>query len=85
MMGEDLSMIAETFYSTMIEKLRRQPFRPFAVELNDGRRVEIDRPGTVSIRGGVAACSTRDCIYVRVDCEDVKQISDAPASLSAAQ
>jgi hypothetical protein len=67
-------MSADDFYRAMIEKLDREPFRPFSVELNDGRRVEIIRPRSVSIRGGVAACSTKDSIYVRVDCDDVKQI-----------
>ncbi len=79
---EEPNMTADDFYRTMIEKLDRKPFQPFAVELNDGRRVEIDRPKSVSIRGGVAACSTRESIYVRVESNDVKQIIDIPASLS---
>jgi len=77
-------MTDDDFYRTMLQKLERKPFHPFTVEMNDGRRVEIDRPKTVSIRGGVAACSTRDCIYVRVDAEDVREIVDAPAKLGVA-
>ena len=73
-------MTAEDFYRVMIEKLDCKPFQPFVIDLNDGRRVEIERPKTVSIRGGVAACSTRDCIYVRVDCGDVREIIDLPVS-----
>jgi hypothetical protein len=69
-------MTAENFYQAMIERLRRKPFRAFVVEVNDGQRVEIDRPNTVSIRAGTVACSTRDCFYVRLDCQDVVQFVD---------
>ena len=77
-------MTADVFYRTFIEKLERKPFQPFAVELNDGRRVNIDRP-KVAIRGGVAVCTTKERLFVRVDNEDVKQIVDIPANLSTAK
>jgi len=78
-------MSAEDFYRVMIEKLDREPFLPFSIELNDGRSLEIVRPRSVSIRGGVAACSTKDCIYVRVESSEVKEIVDIPSTLTPSQ
>jgi hypothetical protein len=74
-------MTAEVFYRTIVEKLERKSFQPFVMELNDGRRIDIDRP-KVAIRGGVAVCTTKERLFVRVDSDDVKEIVDIPANLS---
>lgn len=75
-------MTADNFYRTMIEKLDREPFQPFVVEMNDGRKVQIDEADSVAIRGGLALCSTKETIYLRVDSEDVRRIVDVPNTLS---
>lgn len=46
-------MTAEQFDQTLREYVRREPFQPFIVELDDGLVVEIDRPA-VAFAGGVA-------------------------------
>lgn len=78
-------MTADDFYRTMIEKLDREPFQPFVVEMNDGSRVQIDEADSVAIRGGLAICTTKEALFVRVDNADVRQIVDVPADQNAAQ
>ena len=47
-------MTADNF-ATVLEGLRgRQPFRVFTVELNGGLRFEVDHPGALVVRDGVA-------------------------------
>jgi len=47
-------MSADSF-TTMLNELRRlQPFRVFTVELNGGRRFEVDHPEALILREGVA-------------------------------
>jgi len=47
-------MTADTF-DTVLESLRDQrPFRVFTVELHGGERFEVDHPGAMVVRDGVA-------------------------------
>lgn len=77
-------MSAEEFYRSIVDRLDRKPFRTFVVELNDGRKYEIDRR-SLAIRGGFAGGFARGNQIIRLDCENVKQIFDVPVSTTASQ
>jgi hypothetical protein len=47
-------MTPENFERTIGELHARSPFRPFTVVLNSGRQFEVDHPGALVHRGGVA-------------------------------
>lgn len=47
-------MEPRTFEHALEAAHRRAPFRPFTVELVGGRRVVVDRPDALVVRGGVA-------------------------------
>jgi hypothetical protein len=48
-------MGADNFDRTLNEFKRRTPFRPFTVTLVNGDRFEVDYPGALVVRDGVAA------------------------------
>ena len=61
---------------TLIERLNRRPFQTFVVELTDGRRIVVDRPG-MAIRDGIAAYIARGKKRVYFfNWKDVKQVAD---------
>jgi hypothetical protein len=70
-------MTANEFYDVITGMLHREPFRAFVVELQDGSRVEFDRPRSLAIRGGAAGGFARGGGYVRLDCENVRQVVEA--------
>jgi hypothetical protein len=47
-------MTAEHFDSILEAFRSRQPFRPFTVELHNANRFEVDHPGALIFRDGVA-------------------------------
>jgi hypothetical protein len=47
-------MTAKVFYETLVRLLGQDPFQAFAVELHDGKRIEIDRPKSTAVREGMA-------------------------------
>ncbi len=47
-------MTAENFDQVLDGLRQLQPFRVFMVELEGGRRFEIDHPGALVVRDGVA-------------------------------
>lgn len=47
-------MSPDAFKQTLAALCGRRPFRPFAVHLDDGTRLEIDQPHAVLARQGVA-------------------------------
>ena len=47
-------MDRNTFDSTIRAFKNRTPFRPFTVELIGGHRFEVDHPGALVVRDGVA-------------------------------
>jgi len=47
-------MTADKFNQTLAAFQQRSPFRPFTVVLSSGARFEIDHPGALVARDGVA-------------------------------
>jgi hypothetical protein len=73
-------MTAENF-DQVLEGLRQlQPFCVFTVELHNGRRFEIDHPGALVVRDGVAVFIAPGGIPIWFDRESVSQIIGAPAN-----
>ncbi len=73
-------MTADNFTS-VLEGLRQlQPFRVFTVELNGGRRFEVDHPGALVVRDGVAVFLAPGGVPIWFDHESVNQIIAAPAN-----
>ena len=66
-------MNVEQFDDTMRLFLRREPFLPFVVELNDGRLIEIPRPH-VAVNGGGATFVTPEFDWIEFECGDVRAI-----------
>ena len=48
-------MTAELFDATLARFIQARPFRVFVIELHGGTRYEIDYPGAITYRGGMAA------------------------------
>ena len=73
-------MTADNFTS-VLEALRlRQPYRVFTVELNGGRRFEVDHPGALVVRDGVAVFLAPGGIPIWFDHESINQIVGARAN-----
>ncbi len=73
-------MTAESF-EQVLEGLRQiRPFRVFTVELNGGYRFEVDHPGAMIVRDGVAVFLAPGGAPVWFDHQSVNQIVGAPAS-----
>ena len=74
-------MTADNF-NTTLEALRQlQPFRVFTVELHGARRFEVDHPGALIVRDGVAVFLAPGGVPVWFDHESVNQIIGAPAGV----
>lgn len=73
-------MTAEHF-DVLLEGLRkRQPFHIFTVELNGGKRFEVDHPDAIIHREGVAVFLAPGGIPIWFDHESVNQIIGARAN-----
>ena len=73
-------MTADNF-DQILEGLKQlQPFRVFTVELHGGRRFEVDHPGALVIRDGVAVFLAPGGIPIWFDHESVTQVVGAPAN-----
>ena len=73
-------MTADNF-DTVLEGLKQlQPFRVFTVELHGGRRFEVDHPGALVVRDGVADFLAPGGVPIWFDHDSVTQITDAPAN-----
>jgi hypothetical protein len=73
-------MTAENFTS-VLEGLRQlQPFRVFTVELHGGKRFEVDHPGALVVRDGVAVFLAPGGVPIWFDHDSVNQIIGAQAS-----
>lgn len=67
-------MTAENF-DRVLEGLRQlQPFRVFTVELRGDRRFEVDHPGALVVRDGVAVFIAPGGVPIWFDHESVNQI-----------
>ena len=75
-------MTADNFDS-VLEALRElNPFRVFTVELNGGKRFEVDHPGALVVRDGVAVFLAPGGRPVWFDHDSVNHIDGAPANNS---
>jgi hypothetical protein len=72
-------MTADNFDKVLQALRDRQPFRVFTVELHGGRRFEIDHPGAMVVRDGVAVFLAPGGIPVWFDHDSVNQIIAATA------
>ncbi len=73
-------MTADNFNSVLDGLRQLQPFRVFTVELHGGQRVEVDHPGALVVRDGVAVFLAPGGVPVWLDHESVNQIIGAPAN-----
>jgi hypothetical protein len=75
-------MTAENF-DRVLQALRDQkPYYVFTVELHGGRRFEVDHPGALVVRDGVAVFLAPGGIPIWFDHDSVNQIVGASASTS---
>ena len=77
---EDSRMTADNFDSVLQALSQRQPFRVFTVELNGGKRFEVDHPGAIVVRDGVAVFLAPGGVPIWFDHDRVNQIIGAPAN-----
>jgi hypothetical protein len=75
-------MTAEQFDQLLQALRERKPFTVFTVELQGGQRFEVDHPGAVVVRDGVAVFLAPGGIPVWFDHDSVNQIIGPPANTS---
>jgi hypothetical protein len=75
-------MTAENFDRVLQGLQQLQPFQVFTVELHSGRRFEVDHPGALVVRDGVAVFLAPGGVPVLFDHGDVHQIIAAPPDTS---
>jgi hypothetical protein len=73
-------MTAENFDLVLNALRTRKPFTVFTVELHGGERFEVDHPGAIVIRDGVAVFLAPGGRPVWFDHDSVNQIIGAPAN-----
>jgi hypothetical protein len=71
--SEECPMTAENFDKALSGLKQRTPFRPFTVELIGGHRFEVDHPGALVVRDGVAVFILPGGVPVWFDHESVTQ------------
>ncbi len=76
-------MTPDNFDHTLQAFRDRSPFRPFAVVLHSGRQFEVDQPGALVQRDGVAIFIGPGGIPVVFDHEGVEQFAGDLADRSA--
>jgi hypothetical protein len=75
-------MTADNF-DKVLEGLRKlQPFHVFNVELSTGQRFEVEHPGALVVRDGVADFIAPGGVPIWFEHASVSQIVGAPASSS---
>lgn len=77
-------MSPDKFHQTLAAFGGRRPFAPFAVELDDGTRLEIDQPHAVVARNGTAVFLSPEGKPVWFDHLSVTRITDARPTADAA-
>ena len=75
-------MTADNFDQVLVSLRQFQPFRVFTVELQGGQRFEVDHPGALVVRDGVAVFLAPGGIPIWFDHESASQIIGAPANTS---
>ncbi len=73
-------MTAENFGQILEGLKERAPFHVFTVELHGGRRFEVDHPGALVVRDGVAVFLAPGGVPIWFDHESVNQVIGAPAN-----
>ena len=73
-------MTAENFDKTLGALRSATPYAFFTVELDGGRRFEVDHPGALVVRDGVAVFLAPGGIPIWFDHESVNQIIGATAN-----
>ena len=77
-------MQADAFDQTVNAFKNRKPFKPFTVALVDGDRFEVDHPGAIVVRDGVAIYVAPGGVPIIFDREGVSQfIGDLKDQASA--
>jgi hypothetical protein len=71
-------MTAENFDQALKALQTRQPFQVFTVELNTGKRFEVDHAMALVVRDGVAVFVAPGGIPVLFDHDSVNQFIAAP-------
>ncbi len=69
-------MTADEFNQAIMERIERDPFQAFTIELYSGARLEIDRQFSIAIRGGNASCFVQGRLVPRVRSDEVRQVID---------
>jgi hypothetical protein len=72
-------MTAENFDRILRGFAAKKPYQVFTVELLGGQRFEVDFPGALSFRDGVAVFLAPGGVPVFFDHESINAIIDAPA------
>jgi hypothetical protein len=67
-------MTSEAFEQQLLALVHREPFSPFLVELENGRRIAIDRPAVAINNGGAGFLSDADGL-VDFSCDEVRRIA----------
>jgi len=73
-------MTADNFDQLLGALKQRQPFQWFTVELHGGQRFEVDHPGALVVRDGVAVFLAPGGYPIWFDHISVNQIPGAPPS-----
>jgi hypothetical protein len=73
-------MTADNFTNVLTTLQQIKPYRVFTVELNGGRRFEVDHPGALVVRDGVAVFLAPGGMPIWFDHESVNQIIGASAN-----
>ena len=75
-------MTVDHFEQVLAGLKQIQPYHVFTVELHGGQRFEVDHPGALVVRDGVAVFMAPGGIPIWFDHESVNQIIGAPANTS---
>jgi hypothetical protein len=67
----------------MLSLLRREPFEPFEIELDDGQRLHIHRAEAVATNGGAAIFVDQDGEFNFFDWKNTRRLGSDLASASA--
>jgi hypothetical protein len=73
-------MTAEHFDHVLGELQDQRPYQVFTIELNGGRRFEIDHPKALIVREGVAVFLAPGGVPMLFDHESINQVIVAPAN-----
>jgi len=72
-------MTSENFDRVLMALRGRTPFQVFTVELHGGQRFEVDHPGALVVRDGVAVFLAPGGVPIWFDHDSVNQVLGASA------